>query len=91
MRRRKLTKKVMNQRVGFTEGSLATINDISQLYQINVKTEFSRSLIIRRALEFYAHALREVKTQSQLYQESRELIAHRGNRGRRPLINTQVA
>jgi len=82
-KKRYLTRKAISQRIGLTEGSVRTINDIAITLQTINDIEYSRPMMIRRAIEVYAHYLHGLYNKDLLHTELVELDALKGQRGRR--------
>lgn len=79
-----LTKRVLTQRIGFTEGSLNDLKDIREMLELVTDVKYSRALLIRRALEVYRDYLAVQEVSEELPQELRKIIRIRGQRGRPP-------
>ena len=85
-KKRYLTRRAITQRVGLTEGSIHTLNDIAHTLQSMTDIAYSRPMIIRRAIEVYASHLQGLYNEELLHTELDELDGLKGQRGRRATI-----
>jgi len=85
-KKRYLTRRAITQRVGLTEGSIDTLNDIAFTLQTMTDITYSRPMIIRRAIEVYASHLLGLYSEGLLHTELDELDGLKGQRGRRATI-----
>lgn len=83
-KKRYLTRKLISQRIGLTEGSIDTLKDIKRILKALSKKDYSRALLIRRAIEVYAEYLLEQYRKGLLSSEAYYIDELTGIRGRPP-------
>ena len=89
-KKRYLTRKIISQRIGLTEGSVETLKDIKKVLKAFAKKDCSRALLIRRAIEVYAEYLLEQYHKGLLPSEAYRIEELTGIRGRPPEIQAEV-
>lgn len=79
-----LTKRVLTQRIGFTESTLTDLEDIRDLLSLVTDVKYSRAILVRRAFEVYRDYLAIQDVSEELPQELRKINSVRGTKGRPP-------
>ncbi|RRC98494.1 hypothetical protein [Amphritea balenae] len=77
-----LTRKAISQRIGLTESSIETIQEISEVLSRFSSKDYSRALLIRRAIEVYDQYLLNQHRGGYLSAEPERIERLTGARGR---------
>lgn len=79
-----LTRKAISQRIGLTESSVDTIQEIAEVLMRFSSKDYSRAMLIRRAIEVYSQYLLEEHRKGYLSDEPERIEQLAGFRGRPP-------
>lgn len=77
-----LTKRALTQRIGLTEGSVEDLDEIRQVLTDVTETQYSRALLIRRAIEVYRYYLEGQLYDGPLRTELARIARIKGSKGR---------
>ncbi|NRA17471.1 MAG: hypothetical protein HRU04_18435 [Oceanospirillaceae bacterium] len=86
-----MTRRAITQRIGLTESSVRTISDITRALRSVAEIDYSRPMVIRRAVEVYAEYLLELHNKGLLHTEIADVDALQGQRGRRATQSSRSA